>query len=126
MPSGVHEHLRLSLGSTGAPITAGIEYLAERLAERHAVRVMTAGLRPGRADGTVEPLFRGQVLPYGVLFGGEAVAERGTQHALSMPAPHVLLVGPTVRPGCWAVVLGRVLAHMLPAHASGERPGAGA
>lgn len=154
LPTGVHERLRLSLGSTGAPNTAGIDSLAERLAERHAVRVMTAGLRPGRADGTVEPYFRGQVLPYGVLFGGEAVSEQGTRHALSMPAPHVLLVGPPARPGCWArlvggagpqaeptqaeprepvrqldepaVVLGRVMAHMLPAHASGGCPGAGA
>lgn len=137
VPSGVHEQLRLSVGSTGAPDLAALDQLAESLADRHSVRVMTAGLRPGRAGGTVEPRFSGHVVPYGMLFGAEAVETSGVEHALAAPAPHVLLVGPPARPGCWVrvvggadpdsepgTVLGRVLAHLVPA-TEGDAPAAG-
>lgn len=124
-PAGVHEHLRLAVGSRDKPDTEAIDRLAEHLADQHTVRTFTADLRPGRSDCTAEPHHAGFPIPYGILIGPEGLAEHGLEHAQQAPAPHVLLTGPPGRPSCWirlpsatnddhanpAEVLTDVLAH---------------
>lgn len=128
VPSGVTERLRLLVGAPAPPDVAALDTLAARLAERHPVRTLLVGLRPGRSDATRAAGAHAPVLPRGLLVGAEGVAERTVEAALRAPGQHVELVGRPARPSCWVRLdparpdaLDLALAHLLP-----RPPGGGA
>jgi hypothetical protein len=112
-PAGVIERVTIAVGGPApGPDLAAIDDLAAQLADTRSatVRTMLVALRPGRPDGTLEPQFTGHPLPYGILFGPEAVTVHGTAHALAAPAATVRLHGPPGRPCCWCTVSGSTAA----------------
>lgn len=98
--TGVLERLRLTLGSASGVDSAALDALAAALASRGA-RSLIAAWQLGRPDGTrgAEPV--PPPLPLGLLVGAEQVAVLGADHARSVPARLVSLLGPERRPACW-------------------------
>lgn len=125
--SGVTERLRLLVGGAAPPDSAALDTLAARLAERHPVRTLLVGLRPGRSDATRAAGAHPPVLPRGLLVGAEGVAERTVEGALRTPGQRVELVGRPARPSCWVRLdparpdaLDLALAHLLPGEGLGR------